>query len=158
MGDLLLPVMSNTLRSETANLRYALEFLGILAGLSLYLSYGARFRDVSHRHPYVDRIGQRCTVLKGLSAHSYTLDLRRKDLTHEVVVTTLPGVGGPEITFRVPLPKGTIIVIKGARNCWSCLFPVVHYAVTVSAVSKLAPYSVSAREEALGPDEVSCVR
>ena len=151
--------MSNTQRTETAaTLRYALEFLGILLVLSLYGSYGARYTDVSHRRPYVDRIGQRCTVLKGLMAHGYTMDLRRKDLTHAVDVTTLPGVGGPEITFEVPLPKGTTIVIDGARNCWSCLFPRVQYAVTVPGVARLAPHRVFAREETLGPDEVSCVR
>ena len=135
-----------------------LEFLGILLVIILYDSYGVRFRDVSHRSPYAERIGERCTVLKGLMAHGYTLDLRRKDLTHEVVVTTLPGVGGSEITFDIPLPKGTTIVFNGARNCWSCLFPRVEYAVTIPDVAKLSPYSIFAREEALGPDEVSCVR
>ena len=137
--------MSKPLRTETATLRYALEFIGILLAVSLYGSYGARFTDVSHRHPYVDRIGQRCTVLKGLRAHGVKRDLD-SEVTNHVTITTLPGVGGPEITFEVALPKGTIIVIKGARNCWSCLFPRVQYAVTVPAVSKLAPHSVFARE------------
>ena len=141
-----------------AELRYALEFLGILAAIILYDGYGVRYHDVSHRSPYASQIGQRCTVLKGLVAHGYTLDLRRKDLTHEVNITTLPGVGGSEITFEVSLPKGTTIVLNGARSCWSCLLPRVQYAVTVPDVAKLSAYKVFAREEAVAPDEVRCVR
>ena len=152
------PIWVTEMTAKQQELRYVLEFLGILAAIILYDGYGVRYHDVSHRSPYADQIGQRCTVLKGLVAHGYTLDLRRMDLTHEVDVTTLPGIGGPEITFRVPLPKGTTIVINGARNCWSCLFPRVQYAVTIPDVAKLSPYRVFAREEVLAPDEVHCGR
>src|SRR5262245_53839484 len=112
--------------------RYVLGFiavyvLGSIAILVLLLISPkltrARYVDVSDRSPYAERLGQRCTVLKGLRAHGYTLDLRRKDLTHEVVVTVLPGIGGPEITFKVPLPKGITLVITAARKCWICLPP-----------------------------------
>jgi hypothetical protein len=46
-----------------------------------------------------------------LGAHGFTLDLRKRDVTAEVEVTTLPGFSGPEVTFTTSVPKGTTVIV-----------------------------------------------
>src|SRR4051794_9142296 len=75
--------------------------LGLVSVVGLG-SCDARYSDVSAERDYAKWIGQRCVVLKGLRAHGFTLERHRKGVTHEVDVTTLPGIGGSEITFTTP--------------------------------------------------------
>jgi hypothetical protein len=111
---------------------------------------------VSSEPKYAERVGQKCVVLKGLRAHGFTLDLADK-VTHEVDVTALPGIGGPEITFTEPLPKGTALNVIGVRKCWNCLaFDNIDYEVNIPEVPRLAGYHVFARAEALSLDEAQC--
>ena len=138
--------------------RIVLGGLGV-AGAALILASGcdARYRDVSGDPRYAPRVGQKCVVLKELRAHGFTLDLSRKDVTHEVDVTTLPGIGGPEITFTEPIPKGTTLNIIRVRQCWNCLaFDNIDYEVSIPKVQRLAGYHVFARAEALSRDETQC--
>ncbi len=116
----------------------------------------SRYTDVSREPEYAARVGQRCTVLKGLRGHGYTLDLRRKDLTHEVDVTPVPGIDGPEITFKVDIPQGTTIVVSGVRKCSNCLFEKIDYAVSIPSLPELASHRVFARANALAPAEAKC--
>ena len=133
--------------------------LTALVVLPLVLSQcRSRYKDVSHEPGYAERVGQRCTVVKGLRAHGFTVDLRRKDVTHEVAVTTLPGIGGPEITFKVDIPKGTTIVVTGVRECWNCPFDRIDYAIRIPELAELATHRVFARSDALAPDQVQCVK
>jgi hypothetical protein len=114
-----------------------------------------RYTDVSHEPSHAERVGQRCTVLKGLRAHGFNWD--HPDVTHEVDVTPLPGIGGREITFKVAIPKGTTILVTGVRKCWNCPFGGrIDYAVKIQELPELAPHRVFARAEALAPDEVRC--
>ena len=146
----------NIKRVVLAVVRVAFLSCGVMiAVLALGSSCQARYRDVSSDPKYAERVGQRCMVLKGLRAHGVTLDLGKK-LTHEVDVTALPGIGGPEITFTAPAPKGTTINIIGVRKCWNCPFGRIDYEVNIPEVRQLAGYHVFAKAETLTPDEVQC--
>jgi len=115
----------------------------------------ARYTDVSQKPGHAERVGQRCTVLKGLRAHGFSWD--QPDVTYEVRVTSLPGVDGREITFKVNIPKGTGIVVTGVRECWNCPFGRIKYAVEIPELTELAPHRVFADADALEPDQVLCV-
>jgi hypothetical protein len=95
-------------------------------------------------------------VLKGLRAHGFTLALGQDEPTHEVDVTRLPGIGGPEITFTVPVPKGTAMLVTSVRECWNCPFDRIKYGVAIPAIPKLATEKVFVRADALTPSEVEC--
>jgi hypothetical protein len=137
-----------------------LEVAGVMVCIAFIalVSCNAQYTDVSDRPRYAEWIGQRCTVLKGLRAHGFTLDLRRKDVTHEVDVTTLPGISGPEITFTIPIPIGTTFVVKSVRECWNCAFEKIDYGVEILAIRELAAHKVFARAEALGQEETRCTK
>jgi hypothetical protein len=68
-----------------------LTAIGFIALVSLNPLMKARYEDVSGDPAHADWVGRRCVVLEGLRAHGFTLDFRT---THEVDVTTLPGIGG----------------------------------------------------------------
>ena len=121
-------------------------------------SCSARYTDISGEPAYAGWVGQRCVVVKGLRAHGFTLDLRRRDVTHEVDVTTLPGIGGPEITFTTPVPKGTTFVVRSVRKCWNCPFDRISYGIEIPDIPELVPHKVFARSEALALDEAQCTQ
>jgi hypothetical protein len=132
----------------------------VLFGLVAVVGLGscdARYSDVSREQDYAKWIGQRCVVLKGLRAHGFTLERHRNGVTHEVDVTTLPGIGGSEITFTTPMPKGTTIEVKSVRRCWNCPFGRTSYGIDVPDIPELRLYKVFARPEALAPEEARCV-
>ena len=97
-----------------------------LLALGALSAWGARHRDVSTRARYAARVGQKCVVLRGLRAHGWSLNYN-DDVTHRVDVTTLPGIAGPEITFKTPIPRGTTFVITSVRECWNCPFDRISY-------------------------------
>jgi hypothetical protein len=132
----------------------------LAAGLltSVWLtSCATRYTDVSGEPGHAEWVGQRCVVLKGLRAYGFTLDLRRKDITHEVDVTTLP-IGGPETTFKVLIPKGATLVVTSVRKCWNCPFDRISYGVEIPDIPELAAHKVFARSEVLGSREVQCTK
>jgi len=139
------------------------KWLGLIALMALVLvlsqcSGNAEYRDVSNDPRYIASVGQRCTVLRGLRAHAYTLNLDQKDVIEAVDVTTLPGIGGSEIIFTVAIPKGTQILVTGAQECTNCPFGRVRYAVQIPDLPRLAPYKVFVRPEVLAPDETDCIK
>ena len=97
-------------------------------------------------------------MLKGLRAQGVTLDPGPNEITDYVAIRPLPGIGGREITFELPLPKGTVMMVTSVQECWNCPFGRTRYAVTVSEIGELAPYPVFARIRALAPDQVHCVK
>jgi hypothetical protein len=113
-----------------------------------------RVRDV----PDAPRIGERCVVLKGLRAHGVFNEGGTKGHTDFVDITTLPGIGGYEITFTEPIPKGSEFVIKRAEKCWTCPFSSVQYLVSVPTLPDLDRYPTYIRDAALAPGEVKCRR
>jgi hypothetical protein len=129
----------------------------VLVGAVVFSQCDARHKDVSHDPQYASRVGQACTVLKGLRAHGLTRDLRTK-ATLEVAVTTLPGIDGPEITFKTPIPKGTVFRVTSVRECWNCPFDRISYGVSVPTIPELAAHNTFARPEALEPTEAECNR
>ena len=135
---------------------FLIAFVGLFISFMVLSSCTAYYRDVSSERKHAKRVGQRCVVLKGLRAHGFTLDLRKRDVTHEVAVTTMPGIGGPEITFTAPVPKGTTLVVTSVRECWNCPFDRISYGIAIRDIPRLAPYMIYARAEALAPDEVEC--
>ena len=148
-------------RDVATTLRLLLLAIG-LAGASLLAlvaldSWGACHRDVSTSPRYAGRVGQRCIVLKGLQAHGWSLNYN-DDVTHEVDVTRLPGIAGPEITFETPIPRGTAFVISSVRECWNCPFDRISYGVDIPDLPELKAYQVFARAEAVEPTEVRCTR
>ena len=102
-------------------------------------SYQARYTDVSNEPEHAQWVGRRCAALKGLRAHGFTLDLRRRDVTHEVDITTLPGISGPEITFEIPVPKSSTLVVTSVRKCWNCPFGRISYGIEIPGTPELAP-------------------
>jgi hypothetical protein len=68
-------------------------------------SCNARYTDVSGEPAHAEWVGQRCVVRNVLGAHGFTLDLRKRDVTAGVEVTTLPGFSRPEVTFTISVPK-----------------------------------------------------
>ena len=142
-----------TVMTAKAGLLAFVELILVIIWLS---SCDARYTDVSGKPPYSERVGRQCVVLKGLRAHGFTLDLRRKDITHEVDVTTLPGIGGPEITFKIPLPKGTTFVVTSVRECLNCPDDRIEYGIEIRDFPELSAYKVFARSEVLGPQETQC--
>ena len=128
-----------------------LTFLGLS-------SCAARYTDVSGRPPHSERVGQQCVVLKGLRAHGFTLDLRKRDVTHAVDVTTLPGIDGPEITFKTPVPKGTVFTVTSVRECWNCPFDRISYGIKIPGIHELAAHTIFASADALTPDEAQCTK
>jgi hypothetical protein len=133
---------------------------GLGAALLLLIagnSCGRRYTDVSAEPAYATLIGQRCVVTNGLRAHGWTADLSRKDLTQEVDVTSLPGIDGPEVTFKMPIPKGTGFVVKSVRKCWNCPFDRISYRIEVPDIPRLSGYPVFARAEVLAPDQAECL-
>jgi hypothetical protein len=154
-----------TRKTESADKREVAErkWLGLIVLMALVLvlsgcSGNAEYRDVSNDARYIASVGQRCTVLRGLRAHGYTLNLNHRDVIDAVDVTTLPGVGGIEIIFTVAIPKGTKILVTGAQECTNCPFGRVRYAVNIPDLPRLAPYRVFVRPEVLAPDETDCVK
>ena len=131
----------------------------VLAGFSLFTleSCGARHRDVSTSARYASRVGQQCVVLKGLRAHGLSLN-SDNGITEEVDVTTLPGLAGPEITFKKPVPRGTTFVITSVRECWNCAFDRISYGLEIPAVPELKPHKVFGRADVVEPPEASCTR
>jgi hypothetical protein len=123
----------------------------------MLFSCDAQYRDVSFVPEYATRVGERCVVLKGLRAYGFTKDLRRKDVTHAVDITTV-AIAGPEITFAVPIPKGITMEVTGVRECWNCPFNRIDYAVVVLGVAEVSELKVFARAEALAPEEVQCTK
>ena len=151
---------------ETMNLRRLavstakagrLTLVGLILGFMGLSSCDARYTDVSDKPMHAERVGQQCVVLKGLRAHGFTLDLSKKDKTHAVTVTTLPGIGGPEITFKTPIPKGTTFVVTSVRECWNCPFDRIDYGVEIRDFPELSAYKVFAYSEVLGPQEAQCM-
>ena len=133
----------------------------VLLALVLVLSQCcgiAEYRDVSNDPRYIASVGQQCTVRRGLRAHAYTLDLNRRDVIEAVDVTTLPGIDGPEIRFKVAIPTGTKILVTGAQECVNCPFGSVRYAVQIPEIPRLAQYRVFVRPDVLAPDETDCVK
>jgi hypothetical protein len=128
-----------------------------LAIVPMLIGCDAQYRDVSSGPKYATRVGERCVVLKGLRAYGFTMDLQRKDLTHEVDITT-GAIAGPEITFAVPIPKGITMEVAGVRECVNCPFDRISYAVVVPGVPELSDLKVFARAEALAPEEVQCTK
>jgi hypothetical protein len=122
--------------------------------------WGSQWKDVSREPEHAARVGERCTVVKGLRAHGVTKapGPNEHEITDYVTITPLPGIGGREITFEVPLPKGLVMWVTGVHECWNCPFDRIRYAVTIAEVRELAPYPVFARTEALAPDQVHCVK
>lgn len=138
-------------------LSLALAVLLPVVLVMLGTSCEARYTDVSQKPGYAERVGQRCTVLRGLRAHGVTLDPSAKEeVTNYVAVTPLPGIGGREITFDVDVPKGTRILVTGVRSCSNCPFGRIDYAVEIPELMKLAPHPVFAYADALAPDQVLC--
>ena len=122
----------------------------------------AQYKDVSHEQEHTGWVGQRCTVLKGLRAHGVTADSwPQRGITDYVDITTLPGIGGPEITFTVPIHKGMDMLITRVEQCTTCRlfgFGRIRYAVTViPKLRELAPYRVFVGTSELAPDQVHCV-
>ena len=142
--------------------RHVLEMGGLLCAMffavAIIGSCRARYRDVSHERRYAERVGQRCTVLKGLIAHGVTWDSRNEDPTEWVTVTPPPGFGGREVTFEVDVPKGTEIWITSVQECLNCPFGRTRYSVTIPDLRKLNPYPIFTREESLAADQVQCVK
>jgi hypothetical protein len=133
--------------------------LVVALGVLTFLGTGsARYTDVSGDPAHAGWVGQRCVVLKGLRAHGFTLDLRKRDVTYEVVVTTLPGIGGPEITFKTPVPKGTTFTVTSVRKCWNCPLDRISYGVEIHGIQELKAHKVFAMADVLGPDEAQCGR
>jgi hypothetical protein len=129
-----------------------------LAIVLMLIGCDAEYRDVSSEPKYATRVGERCVVLKGLRAYGFTKDLRRKDLTHGVDITTV-AIGGPEYTFEVPISKGIPMEVTGVRQCVNCPFEErIDYAVVVPGVPELSNLKVFARAEALAPEEVQCTK
>jgi hypothetical protein len=128
--------------------------VGVLTFVGLS-SCDARYTDVSKEQDYAQWVGQKCVVLKGLRANGFTVDLRRKEVTHEVDVTAFP-IAGPEITFTTPVPKGTTIVVKSVRKCWNCPFGRISYGIEMPEMPELLRYKVFARGDALAPAEARC--
>lgn len=133
-----------------------LTFVGLFLVFIALSSCDARYRDVTGKPAHAALVGQRCIVLKGLLANGFTLDLRKKDITHEVDVTTLPGIEGPEITFKTHIPKGAAFVVTSVRECWNCPFDRISYGIEVRGFPELAAYKVFARSEVLAPQETQC--
>jgi hypothetical protein len=129
--------------------------IGLLTLLGLG-SCDARYTDVSREPAHAGWVGQRCVVSKGLRAHGFTLDVGTKNVTHEVDVTMLPGISGPEITFTTPVPKGTTVIVTSVRECWNCPFGRVSYGVMIPEIPELAAHRVFARADALAPGEAQC--
>ena len=130
-------------------------------GLLVLLGVGscnARYTDVSNEPDHADWVGQRCVVRNGLKAQGFTLDLRKRDVTSAVVVTTLPGFSGPEVTFTTLVPKGTTLIVTSVRKCWNCPFDRISYGVVIPDTPKLATHKVFARAEALAPQETQCTK
>jgi len=87
---------------------------------------------------------QSCVVLKGLRAHGFTADLRHREVTYAVDVTTLPGIDGPELTFNTPVSKGTAFVVTSVRESWNCPFDRISYGVEIHDIPELAAHKVFA--------------
>ena len=126
----------------------------LMALTALGYVWPTRVRDV----PDAPRIGERCVVLKGLRAHGVYNVGGTKAHTDFVDITTLPGIGGYEITFTKPIPRGSVLLIKRAEKCWTCPFSSVHYVVSVPALPELDRYPTYIRDAALTRDEVECRR
>ena len=75
----------------------------------------AEYRDVSHEPAHAVWVGQRCTILKGLMAHGVTLHPGPNEITDYVSIGT-QGIGGREITFQVPVQKGTDLLITDVED------------------------------------------
>ena len=131
--------------------------VGVLALFALS-SGNARYTDVSGEPAHAERVGQRCVVRNGLRAHGFTSDLRKRDVTAEVDVTTLPGFSGPEVTFTTSVPKGTTLIVTSVRECWNCPFDRISYGVEIPDLPELATLRVFARAETLGPQETQCTK
>jgi hypothetical protein len=136
----------------------AIGLFGVALAVLIALdAWGRRYRDVSTRNRYSARVAQRCIVLHGLRAHGWSSSYN-DDVTHEVDVTTLPGIGGPEITFETPIPTGTTFVITSVRECWNCVFDRIDYRIDVPDIPELKGHPVFARAEAVEPPQASCMR
>lgn len=131
--------------------------VGLLAVLGLG-SCNARYTDVSDEPGHGEWVGQRCVVRNGLRAHGFTLDLRKRDVTSGVEVTTLPGFSGPEVTFTTSVPKGTTLIVMSVRKCWNCPFDRISYGVVIPDIPELTAHKVFARAEALAPQETQCTK
>ena len=143
--------------------RFGLKSIAVLCGAFWVLLivgdvWRSQWKDVSREPEHAARVGERCTVVKGVRAHGVTMDLGPNEITDYVTITPLPGIGGPEITFEVLLPKGTVMLVTGVQECWNCPFGRIRYAVTVPEVHEMAPYPVFARTEALAADQAHCVK
>jgi hypothetical protein len=123
----------------------------------LFLRFGLTLKDVSSDPKYGARVGERCIVLNELRAHGVAKDLRSR-ITDGIDVTPPPGIAGREITFAVPVPKGTTINVIGVRLCRFCPFDRIYYDLTIPDMPQVSPYPAFARAEALSPDEVQCTK
>lgn len=130
---------------------FPLSVIGFL-GMS---ACDARYTDVSNEEGHASWIGRRCVVVSGLFAYGFTTDPRRRDVTSEVDVTQYR-IGGSELTFTAPVPKGTTILVTSVRKCWNCPFDRIGYGIEIPDIPELSRYKVFAREEALGPAQATC--
>lgn len=127
--------------------------VALVVFLVLGSSCRRRERDVSDVAEYAERVGQRCTVLKGLVAHGVT----NIDGNHVLVITTPPGIGGRHVTFQEAVPKGSELVVTRVTECWNCPFDRITYRLKVeSSVPRIAREEGKAGPDVLSPDEVLC--
>ena len=134
----------------------------LVIGIPVFLALTespARYRDVSREPLYAVMIDQRCTVLKGLRAHGYTAVRGKRGETDGVVITTLPSYqGGSEITFKLDVPKGTVLRITSAKKCTNCLFGRTEYGFKVDSIPRLAAFEIFGEPEVLAPEELACTK
>ena len=113
-----------------------------------------RYQDVSKEAKHSEWVGQECVVVNGLIGYGFT----GLDGNHGLGLTTPPGVGGREITFKLPVPKGTKLQVSSVRECWNCPFDRIDYGFRIEGIPRLERDEVFAFPHVLVPEELSCTK